>query len=186
MSINLKELTVYVSVKDPHPWIYIWIKNVFLPCNLNFVTDVSIAFVKSLIKSWSSINSYFKPSHVATLKLYTNRKVPINVLSAMPKFQIQYVWLYSCTTVYNCQYKFGILGLEKDLLLITDGTSFDDKKVHMATTISNVILQDIQVKVLLSQLTTVKFLTWFEATNFILATLNSLLLPSASKEIHIV
>ena len=52
------------------------------------------------------------------------------------------------------------------MLLITDGTSFDDKKMHMATTISNVILQDIQVKVLLSQLTTLKFLTWFEATNF--------------------
>ena len=159
IGVNLKELTVYVTQNEPRHWMWGWMRNGFVPQTLNIITDVSISYVMELIEAWPPANSYFGPSHFATLKFYTSLKVPLYIVPAMPKFQLQYGPM--ATLPFTKASNFGILGLEKDLLLITDSI-FGGKKVRKAVTVSNKMFR-IQVDMPLREL---NGLTWFEATEF--------------------
>ena len=164
---NLKELTVYVSDTGGKPtpldsWLQAWMEDGFVPQNLNLVANVSIYFILKLIDDWSQCNLQFSANHTATLKIYTSLNVPLNLIPPTPILQLQYG--PTAALPFTNASKFGILGLKKDLLLLTDSCN-GDKVVHKAVTmLSTRILGEVQFDLSQCKLIDLKFLTCFEAT----------------------
>ena len=161
---NLKELTVYVTGRKPtslDPWLQAWMEDGFIPQNLNLIVNVSIYFMLKLIDDWSQCNLRFSSNHIATLKIFTSLNVPLSLIPPTPIFQLQYG--PTATLPFTNASKFGMLGLKKDLLLLTDSCD-GDKTAHKAVTMSTRTLGDIEFDLSHCKLIDLKFLTCFEAT----------------------
>jgi len=161
---NLKELTVYVTGRKPtslYPWLQAWMEDGCMPQNLNLVVNVSTYFVLKLIDDWSQCNLRFSPNRIATLKIYTSLNIPLSLIPPVPVIQLQYG--PTATLPFTNASKFGMLGLKKDLLLLTDSCN-GDRTVYKAVTMSTRTFGEIEFDLSHCKLIDLKFLTCFEAT----------------------
>ena len=136
ISARLKELTIREKVKKPKcfvptysffdlldSWMDKWIQEGFQPQTLNIVSNADILPAK-LIQHWFHLNPNSPPGLGGCLKLYRRLRAPMDLFPALPEFQFQFG--QSCTLPYVKASKYGLLGLERDLLLLTNSTSGDN------------------------------------------------------------
>jgi len=130
---GLKELTVHIP-EESHalcaPWVQEWMKNRFMPYNLNFITemfdfDAEMDFLKSLLE-WK-----FTPlaGYTSYFKLYYDFLVPLNLFPSLPEFQLEFSHTIVFPFVKASSY--GLQALDKDILVLTDCTC-NGKKFYKA------------------------------------------------------
>ena len=157
---NCKELTICISGGKCSfcYWVELWMENGFMPQNLSVVcADVSIIDVMLLIHDWTQRNTRYSVNHTATLRFYRSSFVPLNLIPLVPIFQLEYG--SKAALPFTSVSKFGILGLNNDLLLMTD-SCHGNNTVHKA-----VKMLKFQIDFLHCQLVDIKPLTCFEVTN---------------------
>jgi len=164
IAANCKELTVYASVNRPvllSHWLQEWMENGFMPRNLNIVCDcISIYDVIQLTDDWSECNEQYSFNHTATLRFYTSLNVPIKLIPPIPVYQLQYGPM--AVLPFTSASKFGILGLRKDLVLLTSSCHGDDNVAYKAWTMSGT---EFQLDMLHCKFDSISFLTDFEVTH---------------------
>jgi len=134
ITARLKDLTVREGIKKVSSstycsffndlWMKNWVKEGFQPQTINIVSSKFIPSV-DLIKLWFDINSTSPPGLSGCVKMYHSLKVPMNLFPALPEFLLQFG--QSCTLPYLKASKYGLLGLERDLLLLTNSTDGEHK-----------------------------------------------------------
>ena len=131
---RLKELTVHAEEKETQlfcmPCVEEWVAKGFISYNLNIVVHtynlniVEHEFVeqlqKSFLESWRQWNSTIPVGHTAYLKLYNtgNNRSPLNFFPIFPTVQLEFS--QTATLPFVKTSSFGVLGLEGDLVLLTD------------------------------------------------------------------
>ena len=121
---GLKTLTVYVP-EGYHslcaPWVQKWMKNEFIPCNLNLIKEkvfrnvVEVQFIESILR-WN-----FTPlkDYTSCFKLYYDvRTPPLNLFPLLPEFQIEFGEV--AILPYVKLSSFGFLGLPWDTFSLVD------------------------------------------------------------------
>jgi len=172
ISARLKELTIREKVKKPtffvpipnsfldllDSWMDKWIQEGFQPQTLNIVTNSYILPAK-LIQHWFHLNPNSPPGLGGCLKLYHRLRAPMDLFPAMPEFQLQFG--QSCTLPYVKASKYGLFGLERDLLLLTNSIN-GDNVLHRA---KMVMLSNInEGSHLKSDTINLTFITHFDAS----------------------
>lgn len=130
----LKELTIRIEKsKDGLPyvaqfsesvdiWLQYWIFNGFVPQSLNVVLGYAEhlypAFYDSMLERWIITNSKIGPEHAGHFKLYANTKASMDLYSVAPEFQLEFGET-ACLPYVSCS-DFGLVGLNKDVLILTD------------------------------------------------------------------
>ena len=160
--VHLKELTIHISKKPRiFQWLQDWAMKGFVPKNLSIVANVTSRFVLGLLDDWQYWNSKQSADHTAFLKFYVSIKVPLNLSTPLPVFQLQYG--PSATLPFTSASQFGLLsGLKKDMLLLTDNT-YDGKVVHKAAAVSSKMFQNSYDAKICCKVTDLKFVTHFDA-----------------------
>jgi len=133
---KLKELTLRMQVKKED---YIWLINPdgpktlfsFKPQNMNIIFNKQDCIYEySLIREWLKLDPSSRARHSGCLRLFHNIKCPLDFLPHLPDFQVQFGPSFFLPFVRASNY--GILGLEKDILLLTDMYTGNGKKLCKA------------------------------------------------------
>ena len=125
MTIRL-ELSVRLRMKD----LQNWIAQGFNPPKLNFIVPEQQLMLKNdLLHSWEQWNSQVPPGHTAGLRIFHYLKAPLNLFHDLPVFQLEYG--ETATLPFTKASSIGLLGLSKDLLLLTDCT-YGSNTLHKA------------------------------------------------------
>ena len=132
---GLKELTVHV-LKQKHslciPWIQEWMKNNFIPYNLNLITEMfEIDDETRLIESFLDWNFTPLINYTSCFKYYYSYSIPLRLISSLPEFQLEIGATANLPFVKASD--LGILGLDLDLLVVTSGVC-NGKLVYKADT----------------------------------------------------
>ena len=91
--------------------------NLFVPAEFGFSDDIDTILARLHISSDTPIST------VANFKVYAGLKVPLNLSPSLPRYQMQVERsgkLRQVTTSYVKLSDFGILGLEDDIVVMTD------------------------------------------------------------------
>ena len=123
LGIKLKEMTIRLelSVRLRMRDLQNWIKQGFNPPKLNvIVPDQQLMLKNDLLHAWERWNSQVPPGHTAGLRIFHYLTAPLNLFPDLPVFQLEYgpmtrLPFTKASTV-------GLLGLSKDLILLTDCT----------------------------------------------------------------
>ena len=102
-----------------------------MPQRLNIVTNVGL-FVADVIEKWLECNDISPEDYTSTLKIYNSCKNPVNCLSTLPMFQLEFA--LSCVRIIVKSKNYGFGGLKQDLLSLTSCTH-NKKLLHKATTV---------------------------------------------------
>ena len=122
---SLKELTVRVKTKEReldsihsslHSFLY-WLTKGVMPMKLIIVCSY-YELRTGLIKEWSLCNPKSPSGHNGYVKIYTSLKVPLDLYPALPVFQLQFG--QEAALPLSHASKFGLLGFENDLILLTN------------------------------------------------------------------
>ena len=175
ISAKLKELPIREKAKKQtrgppishsfdvalHLWMDKWVKEGFHPQTLDVVSIVHIPSTK-LVEQWVHSNPSSPPGHIGCFNVYRSLKAPMDLYPALPEFQLQFG--QSCTLPYVKASKCGLLGLEKDLLLLTS-CSDGDNILYRARIVmlSNIIIVN-EGNRLKSDTTSLTFVTHFDAS----------------------
>jgi len=115
-------------------WLDCWKSKGFVPQHLNITmtTHNNHLFKEDMIlKEWHEVRSSLSPSHLGYLKLYKRFKMPLSLNTpVLPVFQMEFS--RTATLPYVTTSKFGLLGLDRDLLLLTD-VMYGGKVFHKAS-----------------------------------------------------
>ena len=131
-SVRLKEMTIRLelSVRLRMKDLQNWIAQGFNPPTLNFIVPEQQLMLKSdLLHAWEQWNSQVPPGHTAGLRIFHYLKAPLNLFLGLPVFQLEYGKM--ATLPFMKASSVGLLGLSKDLLLLTDCT-YGSKTLHKA------------------------------------------------------
>jgi len=129
---TLRELTLHAEEKAVQPFcmpcVEEWVTKGFVPCNLNVVVhtynlnivehEFATQLRKNFSESWRQWNSTIPVGHTAWLKLYNNVRSPLNVSPIFPTIQLEFN--KTANLPFAKASEFGMLGLDTDLLLLTD------------------------------------------------------------------
>jgi len=133
---KLKELTLRMQVKKED---YLWLYNPdgprtlfsFKPQNMNIIFNKrDCIYEHRLLEEWLKLNPSSRTGHTGCLRLFSNIKIPMNFLPQLPEFQVQFGPSCSLPCVRASNY--GLLGLHKDILLLTDMYTCKGKKLCKA------------------------------------------------------
>lgn len=137
---SLKDLTIYIRRHETDDWflhiLHEWVVTDNAPKNLSVIAfEYQNSLLSSLLHDWSRWNADVPVNRTACLRLYNYNSInlPMNLSHSLPVFQLQYGQLASSPLVKAS--KFGLLGLQDDLLLLTDCT-YGSKTVHKAKIVS--------------------------------------------------
>ena len=86
---HLREVTLHIKA-ILFAWVTVWASANFNPPNLNIVTLVSEVLVMVFLHCWAIWNSQVPAGHTAHLKLYSRSKLPLNISTAFPDFQLEF------------------------------------------------------------------------------------------------
>jgi len=129
---NLKELTIreqpFTSFHSGFLLVLLnqWTASQLKPYTLNIVV-FTLSSVINAIERWMCLSPN-SANHTSYLKVYQGFKVFIGLAPAFPAFQLHFDG-QSCTVPYIVASNFGLLGLEKDRLVLSDRV-INDHKVH--------------------------------------------------------
>ena len=123
IGVGLKELTVHVQERltyKQYSWLKEWIKNGCVPTHLTFVVldFYPFSFEKSSFLQFLLQKRTIPVHHKPYFKLHFNFKVPLNLFPTLPDFQLEFGKQGASPFVKASN--FGILGLDWDLLILTD------------------------------------------------------------------
>jgi len=124
IGVNLKEITIRIQVTDSsfHNAVYLllseWARLRSIPHTLNLVTT-DFTYVFDVLEQWMPSNPVLFASHTGHFKLYTNFKTLIGLIPTLPRFQLQFGSPGSTVPFLNAS-MYGLLGLDKDSLLLSD------------------------------------------------------------------
>ena len=124
LAVKLKELKICLEIsrlqmKD----LQNWINQGFNPPTLTvllYIPVQQLMLKNDLLHLWAQWNSQVPAGHTACLRIYHYLKAPLNLFDTLPVFQLQYG--SNATLPFVKASSVGILGLSKDLILLTDGT----------------------------------------------------------------
>lgn len=132
-SRGLKKLTLHASEGMDLRLLEKWVSQDCLPSNLVLVftewITISSVFKAALLNPLiihSATSNYIPKDHTTQFKLYNILKVPLNLFPSLPHFQVNFSQTASLPLVKASW--FGILGLNWDLIVLTDCVY--DEKVH--------------------------------------------------------
>ena len=163
---RLNELTIRVElskyqlnplISPLNSWLDKWAIKGFLPQTLNFVMGQNIPLT-TFVKHWQHLNPHSPTGHTDCLKVFSNLKVPMDLYPPLPDFQLQFG--ESCTLPFVEPSKFGLLGLEKWDVLLTD-SSYHGKVLHKAVVIQ---LRHIRCSLFSNDFTGLSFVTHFDVS----------------------
>ena len=130
---RLKKLTVMMDMLHFHEVLTEWAAKGFIPSELNIIST-NYFHPGDLRQLWLSLNSNSSTAHTSYFKVYARYKVPMNLSPSLPDFQLQFG--QSCTLPFVRASTYGLLGLEVDLLLLTNCTyACGRKTLYKATTV---------------------------------------------------
>ena len=157
--VHLEELTVHTKVID-YDWLQNWVAARFKPPKLNVVTKVTAYLMLTILEHWETLNRQVPVGCTACFKLYDYLKVPLNLIPALPEYQLQFGQdaMLSFTKASN----FGMLGLNKGLLLLTDCVH-NGKNIHKAF-LNKYMYFDVTL--LNCNVESLSVVTHFDASNF--------------------
>ena len=124
-----KVLTVRIGVRQLYyctlssgldSWMDKWVMNGFQPQTLK-ITAQDIprnSPLKDLVEHWYLLNPHSPAGCTGYLQAFSSLKVPMDLYSALPDFQLKFV--QSCTLPFVKPSKCGLLGLEGDDILLND------------------------------------------------------------------
>lgn len=168
---KLKQLTLRMQVKKED---YIWLINPdgpktlfsFKPQNMNIIFNKQDCIYEySLIREWLKLDPSSRARHSGCLRLFHNTKCPLDFIPQLPDFQVQFgpSFFLPCVRASN----YGILGLEKDILLLTDMYTGNGKKLCKAVMRSYNRLGDFDLDSHLnSNIINLEMLTHFDGSNY--------------------
>ena len=125
VAANLKELTVRVKAKEREldsihsslqSFLY-WLTKGVMLANLNIVCS-HYELRTDLIREWTICNPKTPSGHNSDVKIYTNLTAPLDLYCVLPVFQLQF-GLDATLPLVDAS-KFGLLGFEDDLILLTN------------------------------------------------------------------
>jgi len=161
--VHLQELTIHTKTID-YVWWPNWAASQFKPPKLNLVTKVNTYVVLSVLEQilgqWESLNLQVPAGRTACLKFYNDTKIPLNMVPTLPEYQL--LFGKDATLSFAKASKFGILGLTKDLLLLTD-------HIHNGKIVHKVFLNrfmQLSVNLLMCSIDSLSCVTHFDASNF--------------------
>ena len=112
-----------------------------------------------------SLNANSSTGHVSSFKVYGRYKIPMSLPPSLPDFQLQSG--QSCTLPFVRASTYGLLGLDVDLLLLTNSTH-GGNTIHKATTVYkdrygfDIVIQRSDLNNNIDNLT---FITHFDASH---------------------
>ena len=163
---RLKELTIIMEELHFTEVLTEWAAKGFTPSALNIISTKYFR-TTNLRELWLSLNSNSSTAHVSYFKVYGRYKVPMNLSSSLPDFQLQFG--QSCTLPFIRASTYGLLGLGVDLLLLTNCTYACGRKTqHKATTVYEDLYgfdTTIQRSDLNSNIDSLAFITHFDASH---------------------
>jgi len=121
---KLEEITIRVQVTDSSYYsaVYLllseWAGSRSMPRTVNLViNDITCMF--DVLGQWLPSNPGLLAGHTGWLKVYIDFKILIGLIPTVPRFQINFGGLNSNIPIINAS-KYGLLGLDKDNLLLSD------------------------------------------------------------------
>ena len=131
--VELKDLTVHVPIEHHSlcaPWVQEWMRNKFIPYNLNLVTEMfDIEVEAQFIESFLQWNFTPLTDYTSCFKLYYDMRIPpLNLFPSLPQFQVEFG--QAAILPFVKPSRFGILGLSWDIFALTDCVN-DSKKVYI-------------------------------------------------------
>ena len=124
LGVKLKELKISleISVRLRMKDLQNWVNQGLNPPTLTLLLYVPVQQLmlkNDLLHSWAQWNSQVPEGHTACLRIYHHLKASLNLFYPLPVFQLQYG--SNATLPFVKASTVGILGLSKDLILLTDG-----------------------------------------------------------------
>ena len=162
---RLKELTIRAEYLNLYNVLTDWAMKGFIPETLNIFHSIYAHDMKELRQQWLLLNSSSPTTHISHFNIYGRCKVPMGLSPPLPDFQLQFG--QSCTLSYVQASKYGLLGLEVDLLLLTNCSS-ERKALGRAKLISKISQRGIAYDItydnhLNSDINSLTFITHFDA-----------------------
>jgi len=128
---RLKELTVIMEELDFTEVLTEWATKEFIPNTLSIISTKYFRTV-DIRQLWLSLNADSSIDHTSCFKVYGRYKVPMNLSTSMPDFQLQFG--QPCTLPFVRASMYGLLGFDVDLLLLTSSThAYGANTSHKAT-----------------------------------------------------
>ena len=155
---KLKELTIRLECLNLNEALGNWATQGFIPEALN-IFDSHI-YYKEIAQQWLSLNSTSPTTHTSYLNVYRYHKVLMDLSPLLPDFQLQFG--QSCTLPFVRPSKCGLLGLELDLLLLTNCVS--ERKALCKGMVRKTSHDDIINNHLNSDIDSLTLLTHFDAS----------------------
>ena len=167
---KLKELTLRMQVKKED---YLWLYNPdgprtlfsFKPQNMNIIFNKrDCIYEHRLLEEWLKLNPSSRACHTGCLRLFSNIKIPMDFSPQLPEFQVQFG--PSCCLPCVRASNYGLLGLQKDILLLTDMYTCKGKKLCKAVMRSYNRLRSLNLDGHLNNdIVSLNLLTHFDASN---------------------
>ena len=145
-----------------------WAKKGFVPETLKVLTDKYMSGVpgdvptQSLIQLWLQLNPSSPADHNGYFKVYRSFRLPMNLL-VLPYFQLQFGQLCALPLVQASKY--GLLGLEEDILLLTNCIHSNKVLSKAAVVLRSQRNDIIQSDYYINDIANLAFLTHFNATD---------------------
>ena len=167
IGVRLQELTVHVQERlsyKQYSWLKEWIMNGCVPTHLTFVIDFyPFSLEKSSFLQFLLRKCTIPVDHKPYFKLLFNFKVPLNLFPTLPDFQLEFG--QQGVSPFVKASNFGILGLDWDLLVLTD-CNCNGKTLYKAKIASADcdVFKSIRDDMLNQNIITLKFVTEFDFT----------------------
>jgi len=167
---RLKEVSIRMKCLDINKALFDWTTNGLLPRRVNIFCDRFYS-IAALTRQWSAVVDLPKLAAVCDMsyfKVYRYRKVPMDLSLPLPSFQLQFG--HSSTLPFVKPGKYGLLGIEDHLLLLTDyNNTYDGKMFYKARAMlnnefGNTIIQDSGPNSLLNNVNNLTFITHFNVS----------------------
>ena len=153
ISSSLKELTVRLRIPKAQQYtlqaslvafLQKWTTQGCKPQNLNIVYHRVRMYMRVLLSEWTQWNSHATANNIGHLKLYSSYKVPLDLFTSVPVFQLQFGKNATCPFL-NAS-KFELVELGTNLIL---NCSHGNTVVHKAVvwTHSNTVPWDMALQV---------------------------------------
>ena len=164
ISARLKELTVHVQDRlryKQYSWLEEWVKNDCAPIHLTLVVlkfPFGFSWDRSCFLAFLLRERMIPVNNKANFKLCFNFKVPLNLFPSFPDFQLEFGQQVDLPFVKAS--KFGILGLDRDLLVLTN-CIYNGKILYKAK-ITHYGFRSVRDDMLNDNINTLNFLAEFD------------------------
>lgn len=135
-----------------------WVEKNFVPSSINVVSEVFPHFMIEQVEKWFRRNQKCPAGHNAIIKFYGSLKLPLDVFSPFPIFQLEYGPRASLPFISTSSVASS---LEEELLLLTKTT--DDKKCKAIVMANSLFYKKAANSKFHCNIADLKLVTYFDA-----------------------